>query len=178
MYLHLSTIITSYEVFIISPYFVLTPEKIQEHIRQSYIAIFRAYCAGVRYRSFKLPTLSFFSNFKQFMNLFQLDILLTLDLNKFLSIFMTKGNLPIQARPWTVFSYSFAIYDSFNMFEDNWRQGFHKNNHKSDWSQLMSKRTTCTPSLKNRLFFVSLKSPNLIIRLILIMSYPFVSGLS
>lgn len=118
MYLHLSTIITSYEVFIISPVFVLTPEKIQEHIRQSYIAIFRAYCAGVRYRSFKLPTLSFFSNFKQFMNLFQLDILLTLDLNKFLSIFMTKGNLPIQARPWTVFSYSFAIYDSFNMFED------------------------------------------------------------
>lgn len=95
MYLHLSTIITSYEVFIISPYFVLTPEKIQEHIRQSYIAIFRAYCAGVRYRSFKLPTLSFFSNFKQFMNLFQLDILLTLDLNKILSIFMTKGNLPI-----------------------------------------------------------------------------------
>lgn len=93
MYLHLSTIITSYEVFIISPYFVLTPEKIQEHIRQSYIAIFRAFCAGVRYRSFKLPTLSFFSNFKQFMNLFQLDILLTLDLNKILSIFMTKGNL-------------------------------------------------------------------------------------
>lgn len=77
-----------------------------------------------------------------------------------------------------MFSYSFAIYDSFNMFEDNWRQGFHKNNHKSDWSQLMSKRTTCTPSLKNRLLFVSLKSPNLIIRLILIMSYPFVSGLS
>lgn len=97
MYLHLSTIITSYEVFIISPVFVLTPEKIQEHIRQSYIAIFRAYCAGVRYRSFKLQTLSFFSNFKQFMNLFQLDILLTLDLNKILSIFMTKGTLPIEA---------------------------------------------------------------------------------
>lgn len=98
MYLHLSTITTSYEVFIIFPYFVLTPDKIQEHIRQSYIAIFRAFFAGVRYyRSFKLATLSFFSNFKQFMNLFQLDILLTLDLNKILSIFMTKGNLPIEA---------------------------------------------------------------------------------
>lgn len=98
MYLHLSTITTSYEVFIIFPYFVLTPDKIQEHIRQSYIAIFRAFCAGVRYyRSFKLATLSFFSNFKQFMNLFQLDILLTLDLNKILSIFMTKGTLPIEA---------------------------------------------------------------------------------
>lgn len=96
MYLHFSTITTSYEVFIIFPYFVLTPDKIQEHIRQSYIAICRAYCAGVSYhRSFKLPTLSFCSNFKQFMNLFQLDILLTLDLNKILSIFMTKGNLPI-----------------------------------------------------------------------------------
>lgn len=82
MYLHLSTITTSYEVFIIFPYFVLTPDKIQEHIRQSYIAICRAYCAGVSYyRSFKLPTLSFCSNFKQFMNLFQLDILFTLDLN-------------------------------------------------------------------------------------------------
>lgn len=82
MYLHFSTITTSYEVFIIFPYFVLTPDKIQEHIRQSYIAIFRAFCAGVRYyRSFKLPTLSFCSNFKQFMNLFQLDISFRFELN-------------------------------------------------------------------------------------------------